>query len=69
MNEQRVKYLAAQSSFRFSYHPDLVIVTTDTGRTYAIENDNFSCMVKDGEFMSHSRHFLLWLLDLEKPKS
>jgi hypothetical protein len=46
-------------------YDNLVILVTDTGRTYSIENDNFSCMIKNGEYMSHARHFQLWLLALQ----
>lgn len=69
MRELPVNYIAPGTFRRCANYDQLVTVVTDTGRTYMIQDDQYSCMIKNGEYMSHANHFLLWLIDLEKPKS
>ena len=62
MQPNEVTYVAPERISRFCGVDDLTIIVTETGRTYAVVGDQWSCYIDKvtGEYMSQAQHFLKW---------
>jgi hypothetical protein len=63
MNES-VAYVS-QGTFSHFCGYEVTVLVTETGRTYTIKNDPWSCYIVNGEAIGHAEHFIRWWKSLK----